>query len=237
MRTVIDFHSHVLPCVDDGSDSVETSLEMLRLEAKQGIRHVVATPHFYAQYDTPEKFVQRRAEACSQLREQMAKESGLPEVILGSEVYYFPGISNSDALSVLTIAGKSYILLEMPDTTWTEAMYREIEGIYVKQGITPVIAHVDRYIGPFRNRGLLHRLEQLPVMVQANAEFFLKKNTSRMALRLLRDGKIHFLGSDCHNLKSRIPNLGDALGLIEKKLGAETIERINSFEEKILGNE
>jgi protein-tyrosine phosphatase len=58
-----------------------------------------------------------------------------------------------------------------------------------------------------------------------------------MALRLLREDKIHLLGSDCHNLKSRVPNLDQALRLIEKKLGPEAIERINAYENTVLGND
>lgn len=237
MSTVVDFHSHILPCVDDGSDSLETSLAMLRTEAEQGIRRVIATPHFYANYDSPERFLRRRTEAYCLLREQMSQHPDLPELRLGAEVYYFPGISNSDAISLLTIAEKRYILLEMPNAPWTETMYREIEGIYVKQGITPVIAHVDRYIGPFRTFGIPEKLEDLPVLVQANAEFFLNRSTVRMALRLLREDKIHLLGSDCHNLKSRVPNLDQALRLIEKKLGPEAIEQINAYENTVLGND
>ena len=63
MRTVIDFHSHILPDVDDGSRSLEQSLAMLQMEADQGIRRVVATPHFYAQNDIPEKFLRKQEEA------------------------------------------------------------------------------------------------------------------------------------------------------------------------------
>ena len=57
---IIDFHTHVLPAMDDGSRSVEESLQMLRMEAEQGIFHVVATPHFYPQYDNPEQFLRKR---------------------------------------------------------------------------------------------------------------------------------------------------------------------------------
>ena len=60
---MIDFHSHILPGIDDGSKSVEMSIKMLRREAQQGISRVVATPHFYPQTDNPERFLRRRAEA------------------------------------------------------------------------------------------------------------------------------------------------------------------------------
>ena len=109
MNGIIDFHTHILPEVDDGSDSLETSIAMLRAEASQGIRRVVATPHFYAQHDTPERFLARRTEAELRLREEMAKHPGLPELSIGAEVYYFPGVSNSDILSALTIDKKGVL--------------------------------------------------------------------------------------------------------------------------------
>lgn len=231
---VVDFHSHILPGIDDGSASVEESLEMLRLEAQQGIGHVIATPHFYAQHDTPERFLQRRAEAEVKLREAVAQVNGLPDITVGAEVHYFRGISQAEALEKLTIAGKRCILIEMPEIVWTDYMYRELEDIWNSRKIVPIIAHVDRYITPFRTHGIPKRLADLPVVVQANASFFQRNSTARMALRMLRQGRIHVLGSDCHNLSSRRPNLGEAIQLIEKRLGHETIEWINAQENLLL---
>lgn len=228
MNIVIDFHSHILPNVDDGSDSVSQSLDMLRLEAEQGVDCVVATPHFYANYDSPERFLRRRAAAEARLREAMAETGNFSEIIMGAEVYYFPGISESEPLLELTFSSKRCILLEMPEPPWTASMYREMERIWEKWGVTPVIAHVDRYIRPFKTHGIPDRLAQLPVLVQANAEFFLNRATRGLALRLLREDKIQLLGSDCHNMGSRKPNLADASSLIRKRLGQETIDRINS---------
>ena len=57
MEGIIDFHSHILPGIDDGSADPEESLELLRRSARQGIRKMVATPHFYPRYDSPEKFL------------------------------------------------------------------------------------------------------------------------------------------------------------------------------------
>ena len=113
-------------------------------------------------------------------------------------------------------------------------MYRELEGICVKQGLIPVIAHVDRYIRPFKTYGIPERLKELPVFVQANAEFFLDRSTRRMALRMLKTDQIHVLGSDCHNLKDRNPNLGDAISLIQKRLGSERLDWIHTHEQEIL---
>lgn len=231
---VIDFHSHILPGIDDGSASLKESIAMLQLEADQGIKHVVATPHFYAHHDSPSRFLQRRNEAEARLRAEMANYDGLPELSVGAEVYFFHGISESDIISELAIAGKKYILIEMPHAPWTDSMYRELEGIYTKQRVTPIIAHVDRYISPFRTHRIPERLAQLPVIVQANAEFFLRGSTRAMAIRMLREDKIQLLGSDCHNLSDRAPNLGAALELIQRRCGHGMIKHINLYEDEIL---
>ena len=237
MAQIIDFHSHILPEIDDGSSSVEESIAMLRMEAEQGIGHVIATPHFYARHDSPTDFLQRRNEAEARLREEMAKYEGLPQLSVGAEVHYFPGIADSDVLGELTIDKKECIILEMPLNSWTESMYREIEGISVRQGITPILAHIDRYIRPFQSRRIMERLEYLPVLVQANASFFLFPYTKRLALRLLREDRIHLLGSDCHNLSLRPPNLGPAIELIKERLGSNALAGVEEYQRILLQSE
>ena len=232
---VVDFHSHILPGIDDGSKSVEESLELLRMEKAQGIGCVVATPHFYPNYDSPGDFLARRNRSEKQLREAMAKEDGLPKVIVGAEVYFFRGMSQSEQLPELTIGESKCILIEMPPAPWSEEIYRELENIWEKWGITPIVAHIDRYIRPFRTYGIPKRLSRLPVLVQANAEFFLEKATAGMALRMLKKDQIQLLGSDCHNLTSRKPNLGAALEKIRQKLGDGMVEEISVLASEILG--
>ncbi len=231
---VIDFHTHILPGVDDGSESVKESLRLLKMEALQGVEHVVATPHFYPQSDSPDRFFERRAEAEKRLREAMVKRSGLPRLSVGAEVYFFQGMSDSDIVSGLTIDGKRCILIEMPPPPWSERMYVELEDIRSKWGITPIIAHIDRYIRPFATYHIPERLEELPVIVQANASFFIRLSTRRMALKMLRKHQIHLLGSDCHNLRTRQPNLNEAVKMIEHHLGKEAIQRIKHYEKAML---
>lgn len=234
MIDMIDFHSHILPGIDDGSESLKESIALLQKEAEQGISHVVATPHFYARYETPEEFLRKRRKSEEALRTAMQEIKGLPRLSVGAEVYFFRGISETEVLPQLTIHGKHCILIEMPPAPWTDSMYRELEDIWHKRGITPVIAHIDRYIRPFRTYQIPERLAQMPVMVQANAGFFLDKRTRRMALRLLRSEKIQLLGSDCHNLTNRPPNLGDAIAVIEKHLGQPMLLQLQSWQDEIL---
>lgn len=223
---LIDMHTHVLPGIDDGSASVAESIAMLRQEAKQNIGCVLATPHFYARYDKPETFFARREAAMEALMKEMANHPDLPEVRLGAEVYYFPGMSDSNVLQRLAIDGKRCILIEMPMGPWTDRMYQELVDIRAKQDLIPVVAHIDRYISPLRTFGIPRRLEKLPVLVQANASFFLRRSTANMALRMLRSNQIHLLGSDCHNMEKRPPCLGEAEELIRQRLGDAALEQI-----------
>lgn len=229
-----DFHSHILPGIDDGSSSVEMSLCMLQRLAEQGITRVVATPHFYPHRDRPELFLARRAQSMAQLQQAMEGYTGLPQVILGAEVYYFPGISRSEILPRLAIGDTGCILIEMPHAHWSEDMYAELENIRLQHGLIPVIAHVDRYMTPMRQHGIPERLAQLEVLVQANGSFFLHRRVRRLAMKLLQADRIHLLGSDCHDLTHRGPNLDRAVDAIRQALGEAPIERLRQHEKQIL---
>ena len=238
MLKLIDFHSHILPGVDDGSHSMSESLAMLQAEAQQGVTHVVATPHFYAQSDSPRRFFSRRAAAMDELQSAARGCEGLPQICLGAEVYYFAGMSESEVLSELTIGGSKYIMVEMPPAPWSDSMYRELEWIYAKQGLVPVLAHIDRYLSRFGSGRMLQRLAELPVLVQANANFLISRSTQKQALKMLRSGQIHLLGSDCHNMTSRPPVLEHAARVILQKMdpedGIQLLQKMYAHECEIL---
>lgn len=231
---LIDFHSHILPGIDDGSPSLEESVKMLQMEAQQGVTHVVATPHFYAQYDDPDHFLEQRAASAAALQAEMELHESLPEISLGAEVYYFQGISDCQHLSRLTLGGGNAVLIELPLAPWPESVYRELTGIWEKQRLIPVIAHIDRYIRPFQTFRIPKRLEMLPVLVQANASFFYERATASMAARMLKADQIHLIGSDCHSSIERKPDMHGAVSQILKFAGQEGIEKIQSFQRSVL---
>ena len=233
---IIDFHSHILPGVDHGSQSVEESLQMLRLLWQQGVEAVVATPHFYGDEEYPEEFLKRRKAGAKALLEAVDKLAGeeLPHIFVGAEVAYYRGMSQSKVLKDLAIEGTKAVMIEMPMGKWTSSMYDELEQIYSQQGLIPIVAHVDRYLTPLRDFGIPDKLAELPVVVQANASFFLKKNMVKKAKKLLAGDLIHVLGSDTHNLDDRAPNMGPALDVINESLGPDAIERIESWQKQII---
>lgn len=231
---ITDFHSHILPAVDDGSKNIEESLGMLRCMSEQGINRVIATPHFYADRDRPENFLRRRKRALDEVLAASSLDDGFPEILLGAEVAYFHGMSESRALQDLVIEGTQAILVEMPMGRWSPAMYAELERIQRVQGLVPIVAHVDRYLGRFRDYGIPDAIGELPVLVQANASFFLHRESARKALKLLERDQVHVLGSDAHNLTTRRPNLGQAVAAIEAGLGQQALDRIAGWQAQIL---
>ncbi len=237
MKSVVDFHTHILPCMDDGSPSVETSLEMLRAEASQGVGTVVLTPHFYPDKERPEDFLKRRAESLATLERAIA-ESGesLPRLLLGAEVKYFEGMSDCEYLSSLAISDTDLIMIEMPFSRWTKRMLSELSEIHGKKGLVPIIAHIDRYIGRFHSCVSFDSLASLPVTVQMGTDFFVRRSTRKRAIKTFKCGIVHLLGSDAHNMSSRRPNIDKAIEILVGALGDGAVDYINSVENDILNS-
>ena len=231
--SVTDFHTHILPSIDDGSDSVETSLLMLERQMAQGIKKVVVTPHFYPSSDNPDHFLSKRSSVYQKLKDAAKEKNNLPELVLGAEVYFFEGISDCEYLSQMAIENTRCVMIEMPFKHWSDRNLSELVGIKQKLGLVPVLAHVDRYVRPFSYKKTFDRLSGLPVIIQVNSSFFINKSTRRCALKLLKQGKIHILGSDCHNETSRVANIGAALEIIKKAQGEKTVTLMQEFEKMI----
>ena len=109
---MIDLHTHILPQIDDGSQSVPESVSLLREERRQGVDTVFLTPHFYAEENCPVSFLKKRYRAWRKLEPYLFP--GLPTVRLGAEVQYFEGICAVEDIRHLRIVGTDYLLLEMP---------------------------------------------------------------------------------------------------------------------------
>lgn len=198
-----DFHTHILPEMDDGSKSVQQSVSMLRLEAKQGIDTVCLTPHFYAEQNSPARFLERRERAWRKLKPFLWPE--LPQLRLGAEVQYFESICEVEDVHKLRIEGTPYLLVEMPFCRWTDRMVEDILELNDHPGTQVVLAHVERYLSMQPN-GTVEGLASRGILIQSNLSWFDSWRTRHRAMSMLKNGQIHFLGSDCHNMESRRPN-------------------------------
>lgn len=228
-----DMHGHFLPGMDDGSKSVEESVAMLKLAKEQGISTVCATSHYYP-VETVDAFLARREKSFQQLQKAIGGQE-LPQILLGAEVAYRQGIGNAEDIERLCIGQSRYLLLELPFTPWDNSMFRDIGNISNVRGMIPVIAHIERYVHMQKPEVLQKLLEQ-DVLIQMNASALLDWRTKGKAVRWLKNGTVQLLGSDCHNLTTRPPNLGQALAYLEKKQMYGILARIEQFTRQIAGD-
>ncbi len=228
---MIDFHSHILPQIDDGSSGVKESLEMLEELSLQGVDTIVATSHFYATQRSPQEFLARRERAFEQLKARLPENA--PRILLGAEVLYFPGMSRMDELSTLCIEGTNILLLEMPFRPWSEHMIREVHDLARSGRYTLMMAHIERYYDD-QPVSVWDDLLGEGVLMQSNADCFLPFFAGRKALRLLREDRIHLLGTDCHNMTSRPPQMDEALWVIRRRLGEEKLAQIDELGRDLL---
>ena len=227
---MIDLHAHLLPSADDGSANIEESLKLLEMLTAQGVSQVFATPHFYADKDSPEAFFARRDRAYAELLS--ARPNHLASVAVGAEVAYFQGISRMSALSDMRLGTSKLLLIEMPIERWSDYTVQEMIELSCSGEIRPIIAHIERCL-PYQPLRVRKTLLERGIVMQANASFFIRPATSRKALKLLRRGAIHAVASDCHNLHLRPPRIGEAVGIIADKLGEKNVRSMCDFLKKI----
>ena len=227
---MVDLHTHILPEIDDGSDGVDTSLAMLRREAEQGVTAVCATSHYYAKYSSIPAFCERRAEALERLASVLTAE--LPRVLPAAEVAYFPRMEEQD-LMPLCIQDTRTLMLEMPFADWTSLQTEAVEALVLDCGYQVVLVHPERFCFSKSNKHRLEKLAELPIGLQINAGSLLRWGTRRLALDLLQLAHWPLLGSDCHNLTSRPPNLKEGRKVVMQKLGEAFLDQMDRNAERL----
>lgn len=229
---MIDWHSHILPNMDDGSRSVSESMNLLKMLSEQNVDTVVATPHFYASAESVQKFLDRRSQCYDKLMSEIPSEVEVPRILLGAEVKYYTGISAMEDLRKLCMEGTRLLLLEMPFSEWTEYTIREL-NVLASKGVTVVLAHIERYVA-FQKAELWSRLRNNGILMQVNASYFSNLGTRRKAMRLLTGGLVHMIGSDCHSVTFRPPMIARAYEVIHKRFGEEFISQMHEYGSSLL---
>lgn len=218
-----DLHCHFLPGMDDGCQSAEESVRLLEEQYRQGCRGVAATPHYYA-VESIDDFLSRRRQAAGRLLAALQAKRpapAIPLICFGAEVAFRESLEAEEKLERLCYGRSRYLLLEMPFTPWTDRTVRGVERIIGMTGITPVVAHIERYT-QIVDQCYINALMSLNVLVQMNADNFEGGRKERKALRMIREGTIQILGTDSHNMTSRAPNMEKAIGRLKQhRMGAE----------------
>ena len=228
-----DMHTHILPKLDDGSKSAEMSIEMIRKLSSEGVRKIVLTPHFYASSNSVDSFLEKREHSLNRLKEALAGENLETEIYVGAEVLFMDSLDRVEGFERMAIDGTDYMLLEMPFSEWSS---RTVDTVFriMSNGVTPIIAHFERYIPIIKDMKPIYELRKMGCILQMNAESFKGFFAKRKALKFFSEGTARLLGSDCHNLTSRAPEIKFAYDLIAEKLGEEKVREIVALGDKIL---
>ena len=188
----IDFHAHILPRCDHGSDSWRTSRQQLKLAREAGVKVICATSHFYGHHTSVEHFLEKRQRCYEDLMAHAPK--GSPRVLLGAEVLAFEGIERLPGLAKLRLQGTKMLLLEMPFTRWSDGLLESVEALSEDERFRIVLAHVDRY-----DRRAVEQLFELNyVRGQLNVDNLKKRFGKRYLREWAREGLIVAVGSDIH---------------------------------------
>ena len=229
-----DFHTHILPSIDDGPDDPRESIEMLRKLQKDGVGLVAATPHFDASIFSVERFAERRARALEKVT-AAAEDEPLPQIVLGAEVRLGPGVWELPDLKPLCLAGTDYILLELPFAELGASFTRNLYNLTVTHGVYPILAHIERYL-PYLDYSDIGSLISLGALCQINLGALLSFSERRKVSHLIYGGMAHLLGTDAHDMTRRPPRFAEASDVIRRKYGPRVLERFDENAQKVLEN-
>ena len=222
-----DIHSHILPCVDDGSVSLKQSRKMLEIAYKEGITSMFATPHYSVGCVNME---------VEELKKNHASVSNIArdidpsfEVLLGNELYYSEDIiRHLRQGKALTLNETRYVLVEFPSKESFDNIKTGVHRLLI-YGYLPIISHVERYGSLMDNLGNIQTLIDLGVYTQINISTVLGdlgKSQRRFCKDLIEYEMLHFLGTNCHSDYRRAPYMKKGIVYLKRRYGDELIDRL-----------
>lgn len=234
---MIDIHSHVLPGIDDGAKTIEKTLEMLKIAEKNGIKKIVATPHFYRGY-----YENNYENICKIVQEVNIKSKKIEidvEIFPGQEVFLDNHTVELFKEGIIKgINGTKYMLIELPMETMPKNALDVIYELRI-QGVIPIIAHPERYKYIIEKPSLINEFIDEKCLFQINSgsiEGIFGSKVKKTAETLVSHGNCEFIASDAHSTNVRCPKLKGALEIVNNfNLDFESKFTVNT--NKLLNNE
>lgn len=233
-----DIHCHIIPGVDDGSNDLDMSKTMLDISYEQGVRNMIATPHFYPGHRNASS--EHVAKAFEELKQYA--EGKYPDYNLyrGNEIYYRDNVTESiEKGEILTLANSRYVLAEFAYTVSFKDLKKAVYKLS-SHGYFPILAHIERYNCLQNQEKLVEELIREGAYIQLNGENFHKGiivTNRSYCVKLIRSGLVHFIASDTHNVSDRQPNLGIAYEYLKRKVDSDLLDKIMiENPKKILSN-
>ncbi len=222
MSPTIDIHSHILPKIDDGAESFDMSMAMLRIAYEDGIDGIILTPHYKPGHHNACQ--EKITFLAGKLRQEMRKENRDIRLYVGNEIYYHEGMFRElEEGRASAMAGSSYILTEFGPMERFEYIRGGIYEI-LAHGYRPILAHGERYNSILGKVDCVEELIRMGCSVQINAGSVMGKagfGTKQFVRRLLKEELVQFVASDAHNADKRKPELADCGNYIRRKYGED----------------
>lgn len=224
---MIDFHTHIIPKIDDGSRSVEETFNLIKEAEKAGFNTIISTSHYMEGYY--EVANDERRVWINTLNQKLKEQNINVQIVIGSEIYITDNIIKlleDDKAS--TINNTNYVLFEMPLNVEPLNLYDMLFEL-LRYKLVPILAHPERYSFVQKNPDMLYDLMEKGVLMQCNYGSFMGYYGTKaeiIAKELLLKDMVHFLGSDVHRENSIYPNIERILAQLKKMVGDEKIEEI-----------
>ena len=214
---MIDTHLHILYNVDDGAPNLEVAIEMLRIAAEDGIDEMILTPHYYK-----EKYDNKTVLKVFRDLLEEVKNSGInTKLHLGNEIYLNENsVNDLETELAFTLSDSNYLLIELPFYQIYPFHEKLLLDLQLK-GYKIIIAHIERYDFLHGKSNLLESFIQRGMYGQLTAKFLNNNKTKRKGLKWIKEGKVHLIASDAHDILKRPPLLSQSYKYIEKKLGSD----------------
>jgi protein-tyrosine phosphatase len=227
---MIDLHSHILPGVDDGAQTLAEAITMLKIAIDGGVTTQYLTPHIqYGRFNNTKADLEDRF---TQFQEQVNVANINVDLKLGAEVRIGPEVMRlvtEDAIPWIGVyKGKRTFLLEFSRQEVPHGSDNLVKWLLAKNCL-PIIVH------PERNRTFLNQRHKLQTFIDLGCPLQLTASSltgkfgaevQKMSETLLEQGKVSAIASDCHNLKGRMPDLRIGLDIAKNIIGAEPFQTI-----------
>lgn len=219
---IIDIHTHILPGIDDGSQSMDESIQMLRIAEREGITDMIATPHYKGgRHNASPQTVQR---LLGELKGH-AEELGIHVSIhLGNEILYFSEVEDAlDEKHIFTMNDSDFVLVEFHPGDRYGYIRNALDHVQ-SIGYTPILAHAERYTCMLKDKDAIRQIRDMGVRIQVNAasvEGALGWMVKHFTHEILRKHLVDYIGTDAHSSDKRAPELQKCAKILFKKFGSE----------------
>ena len=224
---MIDIHSHILPGIDDGAESLADSIKMVEELASQGVTDIIATPHYV---DETIYMSSRRenAKLLDELQHTLSHEGIDVRLHLGNEIYICKNIDKLILFNrIAPLADSEYLLVELP-MSGEYSGFEDILQDLMRKDYKIILAHPERYTAMQEDFGILERIVGMGVLLQCNTGSFIRqygKHAEKTAVKLAKNGMIFALGSDVHHIRGN-EDIKQAIKKLRKYYTANELHKV-----------